>query len=88
MLDWKRLGIVMALWGLVSFLLCIGWGLVTPASMHMHGLLEVLLPGFEWLSLQGFFIGFAWSLALGFYAGALFALIANLVGDVRVASSC
>lgn len=83
MLDWKRLGTAMALWGLVSFLVCVGWGLVMPRWLHMHDLLPLLLPGFEWLSIKGFVIGLVESLAFGFYAGALFALIANRIGGIR-----
>lgn len=65
-------------WAVVTFLVCIVWGLVTPGSLHMHGLLETVLPGFRWLSFSGFLIGLVESFLYGAYAGLLFVPLHNL----------
>ena len=51
----------------VSYLACIGWGLVTPASLHMHSAWAPLLPGFEWLTAKGFTVGLIESYLYGWY---------------------
>ena len=64
-------------WAGVSFLVCVLWGVVTPESLHMHQVLETILPGFRWLSLGGFFVGLVESFLYGVYAGLLFVPIHN-----------
>ena len=66
-----------ALWGLVSFVLCVVYGLVTPESLHMHEFLQQVLPGFEWLTLRGFVIGLTESFLYGVYVGLSYSLIHN-----------
>lgn len=34
----------------ITFILCVAYGLVVPAALHMGQLLEMALPGFHWLS--------------------------------------
>lgn len=63
-------GGTLSLFLLFSYLIYIGFGLLAPASMHMHEFWAPLLPGFEWLTLQGFLAGvvdsfvYAWYIAL------------------------
>ena len=61
----------------ISFILCIIYGLIVPRSMHMPEVLEVILPGFRWLTLPGFFIGLIESFLYGAYAGLVFVPIHN-----------
>lgn len=66
-----------ALFTTLSYLLCVAFGLLTPASVHMLQLLEILLPAFKWLSASAFFLGLAESFAWGIYLGGGFALTYN-----------
>jgi hypothetical protein len=61
----------------VSFVLCVLWGLVTPQSLHMHGFLEAVLPGFAWLSVGSFFVGLIESAIWGAYGAIVFVPIHN-----------
>jgi len=61
----------------VSFVLCVIYGLVTPEALHMHEFLEMVLPGFRWLTVTSFFIGLVESFAWGAYAGIVFVPIHN-----------
>ncbi|HDL18210.1 MAG TPA: hypothetical protein ENH29_04065 [Bacteroidetes bacterium] len=60
-----------------SFILCIGYGLVTPESLHMHRFLEQVLPAFKWLTVGGFFLGLIESFIWGVYIGLVFTPIYN-----------
>ncbi|MEO6663168.1 MAG: DUF5676 family membrane protein [Rubrivivax sp.] len=77
MLNVKIVSLALATTTLVSFLLCIAYGLVTPERLHMHTLLEQVLPGFKWLTWQGFAIGFVESFLWGAYAGLVYVPIYN-----------
>ena len=64
-------------WGAVSFLVCVLWGLVTPEALHMHEFLELLLPGFQWLTLESFVVGLVESFLFGAYAALVFVPLHN-----------
>ena len=55
----------------ITFAICIGWGLLTPPAMHMHEAWAPWLPGFEWLTLQGFLAGAVGSFLYGWYIALL-----------------
>ncbi|MEX2498975.1 MAG: DUF5676 family membrane protein [Wenzhouxiangellaceae bacterium] len=57
---------------LISYLLCIGFGLMAPDSMRMWTAWAPLLPGFEWLTWSGFLIGASESYAYGWYVAIVF----------------
>ncbi len=76
-MNGKLATLTTACWSLVLYVNCVLWGLVTPDVLHMHGLLEHLLPGFVWISLPMFFLGLAESFLFGAYAAAIFAWIYN-----------
>lgn len=57
---------------LVSYLLCIGFGLLVPADMRMYEAWAPLLPGFEWLTLKGFLFGLVGSYLYGWYIALVF----------------
>lgn len=47
MLNIKIISWALGLWGAVTFIVCVIYGLVTPQSLHMHELLEQVLPAFK-----------------------------------------
>lgn len=50
MLNIKLVSCTLGLWGTVTFVICVVYRLLTPETLHMHGLLEQLLPVFKWLT--------------------------------------
>lgn len=60
-----------------SYLVCIAYGLIVPASLHMAQFLELVLPGFQWLTFRGFVIGAIESFLYGVYAGLVYTPIYN-----------
>ena len=77
MLNIKVVTWSLGLFGAATFLVCVVYGLIAPASLHMTGFLEQVLPGFRWLTLTGFLIGLVESFLYGVYAGLVFAPIHN-----------
>ena len=61
----------------VTFLLCVVYGLIAPASLHAQALLEQILPAFKWLTWPGFLLGLAESFLYGAYAGLVFCPVYN-----------
>jgi hypothetical protein len=57
---------------LVSYLLCVGFGLLVPGQMRMYEAWAPLLPGFEWLTWSGFLIGMAEAYLYGWYIAIVF----------------
>lgn len=62
---------------LVSYLLCILYGLIAPANLRMAQFLEIVLPGFKWLTLWGFIVGLIESFLWGVYMGLFYTPIYN-----------
>lgn len=77
MLDIRTVTWALGTFTAVSFLLCVVYGLVTPASIHMHQFLELVLPAFRWLTVGSFFLGLAESFLWGVYGGLVFTPIYN-----------
>ncbi|NNE60630.1 MAG: hypothetical protein HKN35_07040 [Woeseia sp.] len=77
MLNIKVVSLSLAITAAVSFVVCVGWGLVMPESLHMHGFLELFLPGFQWLSVGAFVLGLIESFLFGIYGGLVFVPIYN-----------
>jgi len=81
----------LALSAVVLYLVCIAFGLATPAVGHMRQFLEIVLPGFEWLTLKGFVIGLVKSFLYGALIGLVYVPIYNALeyrfgeGGVRAA---
>ena len=86
MLNLKVVCLSTGLWAAVSFVTCVIWGLVMPASAHMHELLELVLPVFEWLSWTGFMLGLIESFLFGVYVGLVFVPIYNYVKTLQRSS--
>jgi len=79
MLKLRVVSLSIGLWAAVSFVVCIAWGFVVPESLHMHGFLELILPGFKWLTAWGFLLGLVESFLFGAYVGLVFVPIYNAV---------
>lgn len=82
----SRLNIKVVTWALaifaeVSYLICVLYGLIVPAALHMTQFLEIVLPGFQWLTVSGFVIGVVESFLYGVYAGLVFTPIYNFFDD-------
>ncbi len=78
----------LAVFTLVSYLLCVVYGLIVPASLHMSQFLEITLPGFKWLTPLGFIIGLVESFLWGVYIGLVFTPIYNFFNRKWGGSSC
>ena len=79
MLNVKVIACSLGLFAAVSFVLCVIYGLIVPPSVHSPALLEMVLPGFKWLTFAGFCVGLLESFAYGAFAGLIFVPIYNLL---------
>ncbi|HEV8641968.1 MAG TPA: DUF5676 family membrane protein [Methylomirabilota bacterium] len=77
MLNWKVVSQSLASFTAISFVLCIGYGLLAPATFHAAWLLEAVLPGFKWLSVGSFVLGLIETTLYGAYAGAVYSALHN-----------
>lgn len=78
-LNWKVVTCALGLFGAVSFVLCVAYGLVVPRAWHPTQLLELALPGFTWLTPTSFVLGLVESVIYGAYVGLVFTPIYNFV---------
>ena len=79
MLNIKVVTWSLAIWTTFSFLFCVAFAMLTPSSLHMHALLLQILPGFQWYSWPGFFVGLIKSFLYGAYAGLVYVPINNFL---------
>lgn len=77
MLNTKVVTWTLGLFAAVTFVVCVLYGLIVPESLHMSRGLEVVLPGFRWLTFGGFVLGLVESSLYGVYAGLVFTPIYN-----------
>ena len=61
----------------ITYVLCVLWDLMVP-SAAMNQVWGPLLPGFRWLTLQGFFIGLVETFLYGVYTALVFVPLFNL----------
>ena len=66
----------------ITYSLCIGFDLVFPGHA-MYEAWQKLLPGFEWLTLQGFLIGLVESYAYGWYFAVIWVPLYNYFSSRR-----
>lgn len=78
-LNWKIMTWSLGLFAVVTFIICVVYGLVMPKALHMTQFLEITLPGFWWLSLGSFILGLVETFLYGAYAGLVFTGIHNFV---------
>lgn len=87
MLNVKAWALSLAAWMVVTFTLCVAGGLVAPGLPIPHRTLELLLPGFKWISVTSFGLGLAETFVYGLYAGWLFAALHNLFNRSKTGPS-
>ena len=78
-LNWKVMTWALGLFGAVTFVVCVVYGLLVPKAFHAVQLLEIAFPGFQWLSVGSFVLGIVESFLYGAYAGLVFVPIYNFV---------
>ena len=78
MLNIKVWIATLAAWMGVTFTLCVLGGVLMPGLPIRHQTLELLLPGFVWISFGSFVLGLAESSLYGVYAAVLLVLIHNV----------
>lgn len=66
------LGNSLSLFLAISYLLCVGFGLIAPEQMRMHEAWAPLLPGFVWLTWPGFLLGLIGAYLYGWYIAVVF----------------
>jgi hypothetical protein len=77
MLNPKVVTWSLGLFGTVTFVVCILYGLIAPEPLHMTDFLESVLPGFRWLTPAGILVGLLESFLYGVYAGLVYTPIYN-----------
>jgi hypothetical protein len=79
MLRIKTVSLALGLTFAISFIVCVLWGVLLPEPWHMHQFLELILPGFKWLSVGGAILGLIESFLFGAYFGLVFVPIYNVL---------
>lgn len=74
----QTVGISLTAFFVLSFVLCVLGGVLFP-GMIVHRMLDLLLPGFEWLSWRSFLIGLIGSIGWAWYIALVFVPIYNFV---------
>ena len=77
MLNFKVWTMSLGCWMAISFTICVVGGVLAPGLPIPHRTLELLLPGFIWVSPAMFLLGLAESFFYGVYAGLLFVPLHN-----------
>lgn len=70
------LGWTLSSFFVITYVLCIASGILIP-DWEMHRPWLQFFPGFEWLTVPGFFIGLAESIVYGWYVAVVFAPLYN-----------
>ncbi len=79
MLNLKTVTLALGITAAISFAICVLWGLLLPEALHMHQFLELLLPGFTWLSVGSAVLGLFESFLFGAYAGVVYVPVYNFL---------
>ena len=59
-----------------TYILCVLWNIVEPKPVYIR-MLEILLPGFQWLTLGSFLMGMVESFFYGAYVAVAFVTLHN-----------
>ena len=70
-LNFKVVASALALFGVVTFPLCILWDLAVP-SLTMVAIWKVFLPGFQGITWGSYFLGLAEIILYGLYTALIF----------------
>ena len=66
------LGLTLSTFLLITFVICVAFGMLAPQQFHMHEAWAPLLPGFEWLTPTGFLFGAIGAFAYGWFIAMVF----------------
>ena len=80
MLNLKTWTAASGCWMAITFSICVLGGVLLPDLTIPHRTLELLLPGFTWISVRSFAIGLAEAFLFGVYAAWLFVSLHNAFG--------
>ncbi len=90
MLNIKVWMMSLGCWMAATFTICVLGGVIAPSLPIPHRTLELLLPGFTWISLGSFALGLVETFFYGVYVGWSFAMLHNFFarrwGTTRQAS--
>ena len=78
-LNWRVVTWSLGFFAVVTFVVCVIYGLIVPRALHSVEFLEMVLPGFHWLSFGAFVLGLVESFLYGAYTGLVFVPIYNAV---------
>lgn len=78
MLNAKRYALTLGCWMTITFTICVIGGVLLPTLPIPHRTLELLLPGFVWISAKSFALGLVEVFLYGVYAAWLFVTLHNL----------
>lgn len=78
MLNIKVWAMSLGCWMAATFTICVLGGVIAPGLPIPHRTLELLLPGFTWISVGSFVLRLVETFLYGLYAGLLFVLLHNL----------
>jgi hypothetical protein len=70
-LTYKSTALTLASFLAASYVVCVGYCLLVPATWHMYPLWQRLLPGFTWLSWGSFLLGLVEVIVYGLYIALL-----------------
>ncbi len=77
MLNIKVWMMSLGCWMAATFTICVLGGVIAPGLPIPHRTLELLLPGFAWISLGSFALGLVETFLYGVYAGWSYAMLHN-----------
>jgi P-type Cu+ transporter len=76
-LHFRSFGYATSAFFAITYVLCVGFDLVFPASA-MHRAWQLLLPGFHWLTWPSLIVGFIESYAYGWYVALIWIPVYNI----------
>jgi hypothetical protein len=77
-LSIPQLGWSLSIFFIITYALCIALGVIWP-DWEMHRPWLQFFPGFEWLTVNGFFIGLIESFLYGWYVAVVFVPVYNFI---------
>ena len=77
MLNLKTWASASGCWIAITFSICVLGGVLMPDLPIPHRTLELLLPGFTWISVRSFALGLVETFLFGVYAAWLFVSLHN-----------
>ena len=77
MLSLKTWTLSAGCWMAITFAICVFGGVLVPSLPIPHRSLELLLPGFVWISPGSFVLGLVETFLFGVYAAWLFVTLHN-----------